>query len=467
MSDDPNGASLSASTSIDLDALSTPGLHEVEVENPVEAARQLADDLGGELVGSDDLATVIERRASRHGASARQLLERRVDARPEDRVRVVVDIDQLRAIASGLVKADRILSGTEANMVEVVGQHVTGGGISVHPDSIRGAAAEVSEARKAVAGLHLELDKLNEQMMDSLISVGAEERASALEPEVEVEDDRVTGKMARATKRRIAGVLLMAFGIAIVLGAVLATTVSGPVAVVVLVLPIVACWWAFRTARFDISDLDDKDTASDNLAQISARTDAVFGGSPVENENGSGGIPASTGAQLQQVESQLALARERERSASANWTELAGGEADPADVERVLRERDPQYFGAIDLVSQTSQARAAAAHLRRVKARWNVAWAVLGDEPPTAADAEKAVRELASAGLRAVKINTRIGSDTDRALALRTLDAYAPEEPAEPMVLADVPDTLSDEVIDSLAALANSTPIVVVSAPTA
>ncbi len=269
--------------------------------------------------------------------------------------------------------------------------------------------------------------------------------------------------MARATKRRIAGVLLMAFGIAIVLGAVLATTVSGPVAVVVLVLPIVACWWAFRTARFDISDLDDKDTASDNLAQISARTDAVFGGSPVENENGSGGIPASTGAQLQQVESQLALARERERSASANWTELAGGEADPADVERVLRERDPQYFGAIDLVSQTSQARAAAAHLRRVKARWNVAWAVLGDEPPTAADAEKAVRELASAGLRAVKINTRIGSDTDRALALRTLDAYAPEEPAEPMVLADVPDTLSDEVIDSLAALANSTPIVVVS----
>jgi hypothetical protein len=448
MSDDPT----------DLDALRLPGLHEVTAKDPSEKAVQLAGDLGGELVTSDQIEATIARRRAREPSPVRQLLERRAAAGSADRVRLVGDIDALGALARGLVRADRIVAGTDANMVDAVGQRVSGGGISVHPDSIRSAASELVEARAAVAASSEQLSELKDAAMDSMIESGAEERAAAV---VEKPEVRSTGTLGRSGKRRIAGVVLMSVGVAVVLGGLL-FAVAGPFAVVVLVLPIVAIWWAIRTARADISDLDGKDAASDNLAQISARTDEVFGAGRVE-EVASSGIPASVGAQLQSAESQLELAQERLRSATSNWSELAGGDADPADVDRVLRERDPQYFAAVDMVSQTSQARAARAHLRRVRARWNVAWGVLGEEPPIAAVAEDAVRELASAGVRAVKINTRIGSPADREAAQRALATLDEGAEAGPLVLTGISEDLSDDAIDALADLANSTSIVLVS----
>ncbi len=444
--------------STDLDALRLPGLHEVMAKDPSEKALQLVDELGGELVTSDQIEATIERRTSGTRSPVRELLERRAVARPADRVRTVADIDGLGALARGLARADRIVAGTEANMVEAVGQRVSGGGISVHPDSIRSAASELVEARAEVATIRGQLSELNDAAMDSLVERGAEERAAAVEKPPE---PRSTGTLGRSGKRRITGVILMSVGVAVVLGGLL-FAVAGPVALVVLVLPIVAIAWAIRAARADISDLDGKEAASDNLAQISARTDEVFGAAPAEESAGSG-IPASVGAQLRLVESQLELAEERVRSATSTWHELAGSDADPGDVDRVLRERDPQYFAAVDLVSQTSQARAAGAHLRRVRARWNVAWGVLGEDPPSPADAEAAVRELAAAGVQAVKINTRIGSPADREAAQRALAALDEGDGSGPLVLTGISENLSDNAIDALAELANSTSIVLVS----
>lgn len=464
MTDDSTPSTSTEFTPIDSDVLTTPGLHEIVAADPDHTARKLADELGGELVRSDDLESTIERRRSGGDSDARLLLERRVAAGPADSVRTVADIDALGAVARGLAKADRILAGTEANMVDTVGQRVSGGGISVHPASIRSAASDLIQVRTEIRKIQQELHDLNESIMDSMIDSGGEAKV-----EVSDEDDehRDRGKIGRSAKKRIAGVLLMAFGVAIALGAVLAVVIAPAAAAFVVILPVVACWWAFDTARVDISDLDDKDTASDNLAQISARTDAVFGNVAADEEHTSGGIPASAGAQLQLIESKLELARERERSAGANWSELAGTEADPSDVDRVLRERDPQYFAAIDMVNRTSQARAAAAHLRRVRAQWNLAWAVLGEDPPPPAAAEDAVRELASGGMRGVRINTRIGTEADRELAQQTLDSLTTTEEVRPLVLAGLSEDLSDAVIDSLADLANSTPVVLVSVPNA
>lgn len=456
MSDETTPQPPSEPDGLDRAALIAPGLHELTASDRAATAQQLADELHGEVVASSDLAMMLRRRRAGDVAAARALLERRAAAEPDDGVREVIGIEALEGIARGLSKAERIVTGTEANMAETVGQRVSGGGISVHPESIRSAAKDVLDVRKEVAGVQAELDELNNAVMDAMIDSAPAPAAPGSGP---TEPPREQGKLDRATKRRILGVILMSLGIAVGLGAVLWVAVGIP-AVVVMILPIVAVWWAYDKARVDILDLDDKDVASDNLALIGARTDAVFGSVAAE-ESGSG-IPASAGAKMQLIESRLELARERERSAVSSWAELAGTGTDPLDVDRVLRERDPQYFAAVDMVGQTSQARAASAHARRVRAKWNLAWSVLGEDPPPAGDAEQAVRDLA-AGLSALHINTRVGTDADVELARETLGQLQESPPSGPLILTGLSDDLTDEVIDQLAELAISTSVVLLS----
>src|SRR5439155_16138786 len=78
----------------------------------------------------------------------------------------------------------------------------------------------------------------------------------------------------------------------------------------------------------------------------------------------------------------IAQTNERIRSARLHWAALAGANADPRDIDAVLRCRDPQYDVSGGAQTSPTITTADALH-RRAAARWRVAWAVLGvDEPP-------------------------------------------------------------------------------------
>ena len=73
---------------------------------------------------------------------------------------------------------------------------------------------------------------------------------------------------------------------------------------------------------------------------------------------------------------------ERLRSARRDWGLAAGFEADPEDVDDVIRRRDPQFDLTADLVAAAPSARAVAAVHRRVRADWRSLWASLGRSAP-------------------------------------------------------------------------------------
>ena len=61
---------------------------------------------------------------------------------------------------------------------------------------------------------------------------------------------------------------------------------------------------------------------------------------------------------------------------------MAGFDADPEDIDAVIRRRDPQFELTADLVDAAPSARAVAAVHRRVRADWRSLWASLGRSAP-------------------------------------------------------------------------------------
>jgi hypothetical protein len=73
---------------------------------------------------------------------------------------------------------------------------------------------------------------------------------------------------------------------------------------------------------------------------------------------------------------------ERLRAARRDWGVAAGFEADPEDVDEVIRRRDPQFGLTDDLVSSSPSARAVTSVLRQVRSDWRSLWAALGRTAP-------------------------------------------------------------------------------------
>ena len=138
-------------------------------------------------------------------------------------------------------------------------------------------------------------------------------------------------------------------------------------------------------------------------------------------------------------------ATERLRSARRHWDSLVGPDADPHDVDEVLRVRDPQLelVGAASKKSPT--VRTVSAVHRRTHARWRVAWAAVGyDEPPPLDEVDAHLERLRASGaqaaeaagerLRAAQAWSDASATIDRPLVLVEPEEWLPKDTLESML---------------------------------
>jgi hypothetical protein len=334
-----------------------PGLHEVTEDDPDSAALNLAEALGAELaVTGEDLAEAM---AGRRGQS-----------RPVP----PAALRDLRHLSEELAKAERIRARTEAKVIESLGDRLAAGtGVTVHPASIREAAEAVLHARAAVAELE---------------AIFAEQDALEAAPDVEpaeaqreaVEDFAWDAAPARW---RTLGYVVVAVGIAV---AAIAAEVPIYLAAIV---PLLALAIGMRRMQHARSEARADFEAGSHLAGMGAATDELFGRRQVT-------APLVGRRRAQEV--QMSAATEQLRAAERHWSDLAGPGADPADVDAVLRQRDPQLHRAEVWATQSAAVRTAAAVHRKARARWRVAWAALDRDAPAIGDAPTIIDALASEG---------------------------------------------------------------------
>jgi outer membrane biosynthesis protein TonB len=143
-------------------------------------------------------------------------------------------------------------------------------------------------------------------------------------------------------------------------------------------------------------------------------------------------------ARERELASALSLAEEELRVAERHWHELAGPDADPDDVDEVVRRLDPQHQDALLLASETATVRAANVLLDRATARWIETWTRLGRPVPPLDQAAEVVAGLApDEGLVYVCAGSAVSRAGELALAVPTAAVLAvssgsAQEPAEP-----------------------------------
>lgn len=296
--------------------------------------------------------------ALEQAVAARALPEAdRIDVGPEQ-------ADELRRLAEELGRAERIRARTRTNVGEAIVRRLPGaGGVTVHPDTIRSAAAAVSAARAELSAAEAEL---------------AAPDGPASPPRVQPEPSELPEMFDEASVERARG-RTMAAGVAVsAVGVALALVALGLVAIagVVVIAGVSAAGWLYASRTRQARRAGQASEASAQLARL----DAVLPPSDVAAERVEQRRRELEGARLR--------ALERVRAAERHWAGVAGPDADPAEVESIVRVHDPQAeLGPALDVSPT--VRAVEALHRRAAARWRVAWAVLGvDEPPTLATLE-------------------------------------------------------------------------------
>jgi hypothetical protein len=343
-------------------------------------------------------------------------------------------LHELRRLAGELGRAERIRSRTEVSLTEQLTQRLSNGStVSIHPTSIREAGAAVVAAEAELADAE-----------QALAQVGDEPVAEPAEPApVTFEDLPSAVEEADSTRRRgnlvVVAVVLILLGAAVVLLAVGAPPVAaGGVAVLALAAGLVLTVRG-RRERDDTVAVSERSsalasaTAHITLAEDDARTRELRG-RWLDNKLGL----------------QMAVDRvgERARSARRHWESLAGPEADPYDIDLVLRARDPQYelLGAATKASPT--VRTANALHRAAAARWRIAWAGMGyPDPPTLDDADLLLARLgdeqdedagkvALARLEAADAWTAACAVLDRSLVFVEPSAWLAEARLESLLLS-------------------------------
>jgi hypothetical protein len=150
-------------------------------------------------------------------------------------------------------------------------------------------------------------------------------------------------------------------------------------------------------------------------------------------------------ARRAQLEATRERSAEKVRSARQRWETLAGPDADPYDLEGVLRLHDPQFAitGAATKTSPT--VRTVNAVHRKAMARWKVAWAALGYEhPPAIEEFDEHFDRIGGAQARddAEKVDQRLRAAEAWANAGATID--------RPMILVEPENWLPEAELESL-----------------
>ncbi|HEV3225660.1 MAG TPA: hypothetical protein VGZ52_02460 [Acidimicrobiales bacterium] len=431
-----------------FDSLHMMGVRVVVDPEPSAAADRLADELGGDVVR--DLETARGAFAARADAGRTvpvvldddefDTLIRQADELNDLSDEPRIDegaIRELRELADALARTGRIRTRTEVEFTETLNRRLSASsGMAVHPEAIKQAAAALTAAEGDVNDIDAAITQLGDRPVPEQVEledVGASD--TTIFDDDTLEQQRRSRVFALSVTTIFAGVALVMLSIGV------ATAVSIGVFIVGLLAGGVMLTRSRSEHRVD-----------EGAAQASALLAAATGNAARSTEAAARGRMAEEEwlARRAQLDANRERSVEKARSARRHWDTLAGPEADPYDLEGVLRIHDPQFAitGAATKTSPT--VRTVNAVYRRALARWKVAWAAIGyDSPPAIEDFDEHVLRLGgtSARARADEVEQRLkaaeqwtqaGATIDRPLILVEPESWMPEEELASM-LATLP----------------------------
>lgn len=388
----------------------------LRVDDVVTVAIELSDELEADLVEGEDefRECVAERRrrlAERVSAHAALELLARAEGAGQPELHVVTTVATMRSLLARIDAATRLV---EASRDDARARAGAASGLAVHPTAIRDAAADVIDARAGVAAAQADVERLATAPDGAGAAVrdGGEHSEIAGAEHGDQGDDPTdpppsTGERSgwrsfidreaidREETRQAAAVV----GISVVVG-IVAIVVTG--SAVALVGPGFAVCWAVVLVVRQRDDAYDEEIASRNLANVSRMADRAYGGA---------GLPAVEEAQPSELMSAtraLSDASDRLAFAEASWRALVGLNADVDDVESVVRARDAQYGVNEAVVAELPSVRAAAAHGRRLRAQWKLAWWALDRPVPWGKAANRALDALEGRGITEVSVPSHV-----------------------------------------------------------
>ncbi|MCU1452258.1 MAG: hypothetical protein JWN46_404 [Acidimicrobiales bacterium] len=323
-------ASIQPASDMDFDDPG-PGVHVLVHPDPASIGEEIAGAIEGRLVmgGVAAVAALPTIRADRSAEAGRA-------PAPEDPLR-------LRGMAESLQRADRIEDDTRLETAVRLAESLSTD-VTVHPESLRRAAAELTQAE-----LTLERARLQ---------VPPPARTEVHEPRAL---NSTTGPTVLAVGVCVLG--LAAGGALAIAGA---PAWGGLVIVLMLVLAAVIRRRLVAEGRTDDSD---RVRASEVLAHAMQLGQAPEPAASAPSE------PPFNAEAVADAEAELATAHRR-------WELLAGVGVDPSELEQLIRRQDPQHDLIASLVPEVPVVRATARFAQTVRDRWKAAWSEIGEDPP-------------------------------------------------------------------------------------
>ncbi|MBV9923253.1 MAG: hypothetical protein JOY78_20710 [Pseudonocardia sp.] len=348
-----------------------PGVHVVVHDDPLAAGRVIAERINARLVDTPVEAEAAvhhrvrlpELRAQRERLDQIEMLawglpeaedqtylarERELERVSRRRPIDIGAVERIASLTTELESLEQVRTGTERRvreeMIDALGA-ATPHTVVLHPTSIRTAAARVQAAEEALADARLALDLVPVHVPTMSVTEHHDEPPVALAPA----EARSMGRVAAALVIGLVATLVAVAGELPIFVAVVPAVIGVIVALVLL--------RARRTA---------------------ARSEVIAPPAPPMRD----ARPAEPDERIAQRTDAVRRIEERLRSARRDWGLAAGFEADPEDVDDVIRRRDPQFDLTADLVAAAPSARAVAAVHRRVRADWRCLWASLGRSAP-------------------------------------------------------------------------------------
>jgi hypothetical protein len=424
-----------------FDAQHFMGVRVVVDPDPAVAAARLAEELGGELIFDPETARAafaLRAAAGRTdpvvlGDDEFDTLLAQADELEALGDRPAIDegaMAELRTLADALGRTDRIRTRTEVEFTDTLNRRLSASsGMAVHPEAIKQAALLLTEAEDEVKSISAAIDELGDRPSPEQVQLDAPASVPQMFDDERLEQQRRSRVFALSVGTIFAGVALVMLSIGV--------TVVVP-AVVFLLGIIVAGATMARSYGSETGDDQDSREASALLAAATGNVERTTEASARDRQ-----AEDEWMARRAQLETSRERSTEKARSARQRWETLAGPDADPYDLEGVLRIHDPQFAitGAATKTSPT--VRTVNAVHRKAMARWKVAWAALGYEHPPAPDEfdEHFARiggpqvrddaEKVDQRLKAAEAWANAGATIDRPMILVEPDNWLPEDELE------------------------------------
>jgi hypothetical protein len=425
------------------------GVRVVVDPDPAIAGARVADQLGGDLIFDIETArTAFAARADAARVDPVVLGDDELDhlLRQADEIEALaetgddhLDLDdatltELRTLAATLGTTERIRTRTELEFTETLNRRLSASsGMAVHPASIKQASAAVVDAEAGVDGIDNAIAGLGERPEPEQVLLNAPDTVPEMFDDEGLERQRRSRAFALGVGTIFAGAALAMLSIGIPVIIPIAVFVAG----LVIAGLVMARSYSGRKDR--------------GAAEASALLVAATGNAERTTEAAARDRLAEEEwlARRAQLDADHERGLERVRSARRHWETLAGPEADPHDLEAVLRMHDPQFV-ITDAATRTSPTvRTVNAVHRKATARWKIAWAALGyDRAPAVEDFEAQLIRLGGrSGAQAQLVENRLkaaeawenaGAIIDRPMILVEPEVWIDESELESL-LATLP----------------------------